>query len=95
MGLANYLKIVRVLHQSEKIKSQLSYCRSARNCQCMNGEMCQRALSRATGLTDNAIKNMILRLEMYREELGEYFPFEIRNIAEGGNFPRKFIKLRD
>ena len=93
MALANYLKVVRVLERSEEIKSTLSYCRSRDNCQCRAGELCQRALALATGLSDNAIKNMILRLERQGLEEGE-IPLRVRSISGGGNYPRKFVSLR-
>jgi len=36
------------------------------------------------------IKKMLYRLEQYREEFGDDFPFEIRVIKAGMNQPRKF-----
>ena len=63
-------------------------------CSCRSGELCQKALARVTKLSDNAIKNMILHLESFKEELGEDFPFEIRKIEAGMNQQRKFIRLR-
>jgi|Deesub1362B_J571_1020462.scaffolds.fasta_scaffold00101_15 hypothetical protein len=95
MALANYLKVLRALQRSEDVKRDLSYCQSREGCLCTAGELCQRALAIATGLSDNAVKNMLLRLETYREELGEEFPFEIRKISGGGNYPRKFLRLRN
>jgi len=63
-------------------------------CNCKRGELCQRALALATGLSDNAIKNMLYRLELFRDELKDDFPFEIRVINDGMNQPKKFIRLR-
>lgn len=97
MALLNYLKVLRALQKAEIIKRNSEYCLKQREknvCDCKRGELCQRALAFETGLSDNAIKNMLLRLEYYKEQLGDDFPFSIRVKAEGGNFPRKFIKLR-
>ncbi len=97
MALVNWLKVLRALQMAEEIKRNLDYCTNLRQrnaCNCKHGELCQRALAIATGLSDNAIKNMLLRLELYREELGDWFPFEIRKIDAGMNQPRKFIRLR-
>lgn len=94
MALLNFLRVLRVLQRAEEVKAELDYCRGREGCSCRAGEMCQRALAKATGLSDNAIKNMILRLEAARDELKEDFPFEIRNVKAGMNQPRKFIRLR-
>ena len=96
MVLVNLLKVLRSLQRAEEIKEELDYCQKTRErdvCECKHGELCQRALAIATGLSDNAIKNMLLRLEYYAEE--DWFPFEIRKINAGMNQPRKFIKLRE
>ncbi len=96
MALVNWLKMLRALQKAEEIKRSSDYCKKMKErgvCSCRVGELCQRALAIATDLSDNAIKNMILRLELYKEEL-EDFPFEIRVIKAGGNVPRKFIRLR-
>ena len=97
MALVNWLKVLRALQRADEIKRGLDYCRKMRDkdfCNCKRGELCQRALGIATGLSDNAIKNMLLRLEAFREELGDDFPFEIRKIEAGMNQPRKFIRLK-
>ena len=95
--LLNWLKVLRALQRAEEIKGKLDYCRKMTEkgvCSCRSGELCQRALARVTKLSDNAIKNMLLRLEAFRDELGDDFPFEIRRIEAGMNQPRKFIRLR-
>ena len=97
MALINWLKVLRALQMAEKIKKENDYCRKMREkdvCRCKHGELCQRALAIATDLSDNAIKNMLYRLEQHRKELGDWFPFEIRIIEAGMNQPRKFIRLR-
>jgi len=97
MALINWLKVLRALQRSEEIKRNLDYCINLRRkdvCSCRHGELCQRALAIATDLSDNAIKNMLYRLERHKDELGDWFPFEIRVIEAGMNQPRKFIRLR-
>ena len=95
MALVNYLKVVGVLQKAERVKAELEYCRGREDCSCKAGELCQRAIAKATGLSDNAVKNMILRLEAMREELGDLYPFEVRVLSGGGNYPRKFVRLRE
>ena len=97
MALVNWLKVLRALQKAEEIKRNSDYCRKMMSkgaCSCRIGELCQRALALATGLSDNAIKNMLLRLEAFRDELRDEFPFEIRKVEAGMNQPRKFIRLR-
>lgn len=97
MALVNWLKVLRALQKAEEIKRGLDYCRKMREkgaCNCKRGELCQRALAIATDLSDNAIKNMLYRLESFKDELGDDFPFEIRVIKAGMNQPRKFIRLK-
>ena len=97
MALVNWLKVLRALQKAEEIKRGLDYCRKMREkgaCNCKRGELCQRALAIATDLSDNAIKNMLYRLESSKDELGDDFPFEIRVIKAGMNQPRKFIRLK-
>ena len=81
---------------AEEIKKESDYCKKMKEkaCKCRYGELCQRALAIVTGLSDNAIKNMLTRLERHRDELGDWFPFEIRKVEAGMNQPRKFIRLK-
>jgi hypothetical protein len=97
-GLVTLLKIIRALQMAEQIKRSLSYCQVMRErgcCFCVAGELCQTALAEATGITKEAIRQFLERLEFIEIE-ERWNPIHIRRISDvGNNFPRKFIRLKD
>ena len=97
MGSAiTFLKIVRALQKAGVIKKELPYCVSMRDigaCNCKPSELCQTALARALGVSDETIRKLLLMFERLDPEEN---PFEIRVMEDiKRSYPRKFIKLKE
>ncbi|WP_457548431.1 hypothetical protein [Archaeoglobus sp.] len=59
-----FLGIVRALQKAGIIKRELPYCVSMREkdvCNCKPGELCQTALARALDVSDETIRNALLK----------------------------------
>ena len=96
-GLVTLLKIIRALQMAEEIKRTLPYCQRMQEqdcCFCVAGELCQTALAEATGVSKEAIRQFLERLEFVEIE-ERWNPIHIRKIKDiKQTYPRKFIRLK-